>query len=100
FGDDTPGFAVETAEETAFVSLVTRRAAVLLDAQENRVAVAVDVNRTHALAIPGGLTLDPEGPAGTAPVRRVASRHRTLEGSAVHVGEHQHRPAGIVLDDD
>jgi len=41
-GDDPPRAVVVPPEEAAVVALVTRGAALLHDAEENRVAVAVD----------------------------------------------------------
>src|SRR5262249_49770089 len=98
-GDDGKLTAVELAEEAALVALVARRATDLLDLQEHRVGVAIDVDLAHLLDVAALLPLAPELAAPAAVVDGPAGAERLLERLAVHPSEHEHLASVRVLGD-
>src|SRR3954454_2304317 len=84
--------------EAGALAGVARRA-LLVDEEQQRVAVAVQPDVAHPLAVAGGLPLDPVLAAAARPVRRPPGRERAAQRLVVHPGEHQHL-AGVVLLDD
>src|SRR5580658_6541785 len=72
----------------------------LLDAQQQRVAVAVDPQLARVLDVPRGVALAPELLAAAAPVPDAPGLDREAERLLVHVGDAQHAVRVGVLDDD
>ncbi len=68
-------------------------AAVLLDLEEEGVAVAIDEPTQDPLRVAARLAFLPELPAGAAPVVHVAGLDGMLQGILVHPGHHEHAPA-------
>ena len=70
--------------------------ALLVDLDQQGVAVAVEPDLLDPLPVAGGLALDPVLLARAAPVRRPAGRQRAGQRLVVHPAQHQHL-AGVVL---
>ena len=70
--------------------------ALLVDLDQQRVAVAVEADLLDLLPVAGGLALDPVLLARAAPERRPAGGQRAVQRLVVHPAEHQHL-AGVVL---
>ena len=70
--------------------------ALLVDLDQQGVAVAVEADLLDPLAVAGGLALDPVLLAGPAPVRRPAGGQGAVQRLVVHPAQHQHL-AGVVL---
>lgn len=79
---------IEAAGETGVAG-----AAVLLDLEEEGVAVAIDEPSQDPLRVAARLAFLPELPAGAAPVVHVAGFDGMPEGILVHPGHHEHTPA-------
>ena len=73
--------------------------ALLLDHEQQRVAVAVVVGLAHPLAVARGVALAPQLLARPAPEDRAPFVERAAQGLVVHPGEHQHPPGPHLLDD-
>ena len=73
--------------------------ALLDDPHQQRVAVAVEADRAHPLAVAGGLALDPVGLAAAAPVRGPAGGQGAVQRLVVHPAEHEHPSVAVVLHD-
>ena len=83
--------------EAGAVAGVTGRS-VLVDHEEDGVAVAVEPHLTHLLDVSGRLALDPVVLAAAAPERAAAGGERAVQGLVVHPSDHQDVAAGGVLD--
>ena len=79
---------IEAAGETGVAG-----AAVLLDLEEEGVAVAIDEPTQDPLRVAARLAFLPELLAGAAPVVHVAGLDGMPEGILVHPGHHEHAPA-------
>ena len=90
-----PSTAGSGAVEAAALAGVAGRA-LLVDQQEQRVAVAVQAHVAHPLAVPRGLALHPVLAAAARPVGRPAGGEGAVQRLVVHPGEHEHL-AGVVL---
>src|SRR3954453_22770872 len=73
--------------------------ALLVDEDQQRVAVAVQPHLADPLPVSGGLALHPVLAAAARPVRRPACRQGAVQRLVVHPREHEHL-AGVVLLDD
>src|SRR5699024_35938 len=71
----------------------------LVDGQQHRVAVAVELDPVHLLGVAGLLALDPHPPARAGEIAALAGGQRAGERRIVHPGHHQHRPGRPVLGD-
>src|SRR5438552_11894171 len=89
------GRSTERAEEAAVRTGVARALALLLDDEQQRVAVAVVVRLPHPLAIAGRVTLGPALLARPAPEDGAAGLERLAQRRVVHPGEHQHRAGAL-----
>ena len=78
---------------------VARAVPVLVDEDDERVAVAVEADLPDVLPVAGRLALAPELLPAPAPEPRPAGRQRPPQRRLVHVRHHQHVAAGRVLDD-
>src|SRR5437588_845285 len=100
-----PGFSTgcprtaEGAEEARALARVARAPALLLDDDQQGVAVAVVVGPAQPLPIARGLPLAPVLLAGTAPEPGPARRERAPQGLLVHPAQHQHLAGAVLLDD-
>src|SRR4029453_2786028 len=97
--DIMPRAVFEPLEEELLVARGAPDSALLLDDEQDRVAVAVEADLAHALDMSGGFALAPELFARARPVVRFARRGRAFERFAVHPAEHQHALRGGVLRD-
>src|SRR5699024_4799962 len=93
------GIAVERAVETALVAGVAGPA-LLADAIEERVAVAVDPYLLDVLDVTARLPFLPELVAAAGVVVGEPRLAGALDGLRGGVGDHQHRPGARVLGDD
>ena len=75
------------------------RRALLVDLDQEGVAVAVHPDLLHVLPVAGGLALDPVLLPRAAPVRRPPGAEAAVQRLVVHPRQHQHL-AGVVLLDD
>src|SRR3954453_6316528 len=89
----------EGPEEAGVVPRVARAGALLLDLEEQHVAVAVVVRLADPLALAGGLALDPDLLARPAPVRHAAGVERLAQRGCVHPRHHQHLAGAELLRD-
>src|SRR5690606_4512569 len=89
----------EGPEEARAVARVARAAALLVDEEEQGVAVAVVVGAAHELDLARRLALPPHLLAAAAPEHRAALLQRQPQGLGVHPRHHQHLAGGGVLDD-
>ena len=95
---------------TSAVAGVAGAAAVLVDLEQQHVAVAVVVRLAHELAVAAGVALAPHLLAAAAPVDHAPFGERALQGLGVHPRHHQHvagvgvlgdgrhQPVGVELD--
>ena len=90
--------AFDGAEEAGFVTLVAG-GAVLLDLDEQHVAVAVEGDVFHGLRVAAFLALHPKFLARAAPEMRLARRNGFFQRGAVHPREHHHAASFVFLDD-
>ncbi len=88
-----------SAEETALVPLVAGVAADLFDFEQDRVAIAVDIDRADKLDVAALLALAPELLPAAAVIDGLAGPQRFGVAFRVHVGHHQHLAARRVLGD-
>ena len=71
-------------------------AAGLFDLKEKHIAVAIRKPATDFLGMTTGLTFEPEGFSGAAPIVHQAGFEGLLERFTIHPGKHQHAgPSGI-----
>src|SRR5690606_12346986 len=89
----------EGPEEARAVAGVAGAAALLVDEEEQGVAVAVVVGAAHELHLARRLALPPHLLAAAAPEHRPPLPQRQPEGLGVHPRHHQHLAGGGVLDD-
>src|SRR5262249_44399690 len=89
------GAALEGREEARTLPGVTGHA-LLVDLDQERVAVAVGVDGLDVLDVAGSLALPPGLAARARPEVRDARRQGGVDGRAVHPGDHQEL-AGVVL---
>ena len=80
---------VDLAVEARLPSGVTGSSR-LLDANPDRVLIAVQPHLDHPLGVPGAFALAPQRVAGPAEVPRLAAFDRLAQGLVVHVRDHQH----------
>src|SRR5690606_24849123 len=73
--------------------------AALLDLEQEDVLITIGAEFTDDLDIARLLTFDPELPAGTAPIGRLAGLERVLEGFRIHECKHEYVAGGDVLGD-
>ena len=85
--------------EAALAAGVAGDAALLLDDDQDRVAVAVEPDLAHALDVPRLLALVPQLPARARPVVHLARGGGALERVAVHPREGEHLAGVRVLGD-
>src|SRR4051794_15610850 len=90
-----PGLPDHPAVEARAGAGVAGRA-LLVDLEQERVAVAVHADPAYPLAVTRGVALGPVLRATAAPVRRAPGLERAGEGLVVHPSQHQHL-AGVVL---
>jgi hypothetical protein len=69
-----------------------------LNAQQQRVAIAVGVRRNYAQAIAGTLAFGPELIASSAVERHVTVLQRAIQSLAIHETYHQDFTIGRILD--
>jgi hypothetical protein len=89
FSDDFESFGSDLAEEAAFVSFVTCRTADLIDLEEDRVAVAIDVDGFHRLDVTAFFAFSPELLPAPTVIDRPAGGDGFGVTFGVHVGLHQ-----------
>src|SRR5687768_3040416 len=89
----------EGAEEARAGAGVARPSALLLDDEQERVAVTVVVRLAHPLAVSGGVALGPPFLPGTAPEDRSPALERLSQGRLVHPRHHQNLTGARLLDD-
>src|SRR3954453_22447722 len=73
--------------------------ALLVDEDQQRVAVAVQPHLADPLPVSGGLALHPVLAAAARPVRRPACRQGAVQRLVVHPREHEHLTGVVLLDD-
>src|SRR5262245_60334746 len=95
-----PTALVVAAKEAALAPGVAGNSLRLLDADEERVAVAVQPHLAYPLHVPGLLALAPQTPAGTRPVVSFPGLNGERERLSVHPGKHQNATCPDVLSDD
>src|SRR5262249_48147796 len=95
--DDLELVTFHLAEEAACVTLMARRTTNLMDLEEDRVGVAVDVDFAYFLDVPPLFAFAPELAAAAAVIHGAAGSQRFLVGFLIHPGEHQHLSCGGVL---
>ena len=78
---------------------VARPLALLLDDEQQHVAVAVVGRPAHELAVTGGVALAPHLLARAAPEHRAALLEALAQGGLGHPGHHQHLTRALVLHD-
>src|SRR5439155_4496154 len=93
------GRSTERAEEAAVRTGVARALALLLDDEEQRVAVAVVVRLPHPLAIARRVALGPPLLARPAPEHGAARLERLPQRRLVHPRQHQHIAGALLLHD-
>src|SRR5262245_32094644 len=86
---------LDLAIEARFASGVAGRAD-LLDADPDRVLVAIHAHLDHALGLTRGLTLSPQRPARAAVVPGLPALDRSAQRLVVHMRDHQHLAARSV----
>ena len=91
-------FAFNGAEEAGFITLVTG-GAVLLDLDEEDVAIAIEGDVLDGLGIAAFLAFHPEFLAGTAPKVGLAGGDGALKGGAIHPGHHDDAAGFLFLHD-
>src|SRR6185437_2952404 len=85
---------LEHAKEARLVALMAGGGvAVLIDAQQNRIGVAIDPDFAHRLEIARLLALAPQPVARAREVAGVSGGDRLIEGFAIHIRDHQQLPA-------
>ena len=82
---------------TAWLVIGYFGAAVLVDHDEDRVAVAVEPHLAHPLAMTRRLALDPVLLPRAAPVRGQTRGERAVQGLVVHPADHQHLAGAVLL---
>ena len=70
-----------------------------IDADQHRIAIAVEPHGLDRLGVAAGRALDPQLFAAAAEEGGLAGGERLLERLAVHPGEHEHLAARCVLHD-
>ena len=90
--------SLERREEARALAGVTGHT-LLVNLDQERVAVAVGVDRLHVLDVARRLTLPPGRAARAGPEVRDTARQGGLDGRAVHPGEHQELASVGLLDD-
>src|SRR3712207_2831773 len=86
---------LQRAVEAGALAGVAGRA-LLVDHDQQRVAVAVQPDVADPLAVPGGLPLHPVLPPAARPVGGPAGGEGTAQRLVVHPGDHEHL-TGVVL---
>src|SRR3954452_5548210 len=100
--EDEPGaavFGLDLAVEAGPAAGVTRRAD-LLDAEPDRILIAIGADLDHALGLTRGLTFSPQGIARAAEVPGLAGRDGLAQRLVIHVRDHQHVAGGKFGRDD
>src|SRR5919112_1599058 len=88
---------LQRAVEAGALAGVAGRA-LLVDEDQQRVAVAVQPDVADPLAVTGGLALDPVLPPRAAPEGRPPGRQRPVQRLVIHPAHHEHLEAVVLLD--
>jgi hypothetical protein len=99
FADDDVIVALELTEEAARVTFVASGTADLVDLQEKRVAVAVDVNPVNLLDVAAFFAFAPQFVSAAAVVNGVTEFQRFFVAFLVHIRHHQDFAGFIILRD-
>src|SRR5262245_2430184 len=93
------GAGAEAAKEARALAGVARAAPLLLDDEEQRVAVTVVVGLAQPLAVARGVALAPQLLAAAAPIDHPALGERRAHGVLVHPGQHEDAAGALFLRD-
>jgi hypothetical protein len=100
FDNRSASIVLEPAEEAASISLVADSGSESLDAQEERVGIAIDAHLAQFEDVAALLPLPPQLISSTAKKDYFTSPPRFLECLGIHEAEHQYFARGRILDDD
>jgi len=97
--DDFQAVGRNLAEKTALIAFMASRAADLLDAKQDGVAVAIEMNTVDELHVSAFLALPPQFFTASAVINSAAGGERFGVAFGVHVREHEDIAGGDVLRD-